>query len=289
MKAVIAILAISAAVVMAVDVRSPYRKGVISTVWIEAGDGTGTGVFVDDYLILTAAHVVEGKAYIVAHSPILESGVVVSSPDRYENGRVCEIIAIDMPKDLALLRVKRRGIPIKLAATEPSPGDPLFSIGCGDGSALFGYSTGHVRQIYEAEFPRACGDYKARSIDMSCPVNFGDSGGPVMANGELVGIITGMDAMKNQTYLAVTVREIRAFMERAKKMIRSDIACDPEIHRAACDIARRFAAMMSGILRDEERGECEREGYLIAREVIEGMVAKTVKQGKMPKGWRCDG
>jgi hypothetical protein len=44
---------------------------------------------------------------------------------------------------------------------------------------------------------------------------------------------------------------------------------DPDIHRAARLIARRFADMMSGILRDEEKGEAEREGYLIAREVIE--------------------
>jgi S1-C subfamily serine protease len=216
MKGVIAALAISAAVIMAVDLRSPYSKAVINTVWIEAGDGTGTGVFVDDYLILTAAHVVEGKADIVAHSPILDGGSVVSSPDRYENGRLCQIIAIDMPKDLALLRVKRRGIPVKVAAGEPSPGDPLFSIGCGDGTALFGFSTGHVRQVYDAGFPRVCGDYQARSIDMSCPVNFGDSGGPVIANGELVGIITGMDAMKNQTYLAVTAGEIREFLARVK-------------------------------------------------------------------------
>jgi hypothetical protein len=52
-------------------------------------------------------------------------------------------------------------------------------------------------------------------------------------------------------------------------MIQANAPADPEIHRAACVIARRFAAMMSGILRDEEKGEAEREGYLIAREVIE--------------------
>ena len=52
-------------------------------------------------------------------------------------------------------------------------------------------------------------------------------------------------------------------------MIQAHAPCDPELHEAACLIARRFAAMMAGVLRDEERGEAEREGYLIAREVLE--------------------
>ncbi len=54
-------------------------------------------------------------------------------------------------------------------------------------------------------------------------------------------------------------------------MIQTNAAADPDIHKAACIIARRFANMIAGILRDEERGEAEREGYLIAREVIEQM------------------
>jgi hypothetical protein len=56
-------------------------------------------------------------------------------------------------------------------------------------------------------------------------------------------------------------------------MIQRNSPADPEIHKAACIIARRFATMIGGILRDEERGECEREGYIIAREVIEQLAA----------------
>ena len=54
-------------------------------------------------------------------------------------------------------------------------------------------------------------------------------------------------------------------------MIQLNAPADPAIHRAACLIARRFTDMVSGILRDEEKGEAEREGYLIAREVIENL------------------
>ena len=52
-------------------------------------------------------------------------------------------------------------------------------------------------------------------------------------------------------------------------MILHNAPADPEIHRAARLIAKRFTAMVASVLRDEEQGEAEREGYLIAREVIE--------------------
>jgi hypothetical protein len=55
-------------------------------------------------------------------------------------------------------------------------------------------------------------------------------------------------------------------------MLRRDIPADPDVHRAACDIAKRFTAMMLGILRDEERHDAEREAYILAREVIEELV-----------------
>jgi hypothetical protein len=53
-------------------------------------------------------------------------------------------------------------------------------------------------------------------------------------------------------------------------MIQTTATCDA-IHEAARLIAKRFAIMMAGILRDEELGECEREAYLLSREVIEAM------------------
>ena len=54
-------------------------------------------------------------------------------------------------------------------------------------------------------------------------------------------------------------------------MIQANKPCDADIHRAACMIAKRFVALISGILRPEEEGEALREGYLIAREIIEDL------------------
>jgi serine protease Do len=213
MKGIIAAMAILAAVIMAVDVRKPYDKAVSSTVWIEAGEGTGTGVFIGERLVLTALHVVEGEPVIIAHSPRFEGGAVVSDPAGYKKGMTCVVVASDPLKDLALLRVSGTGRPMVLAQGEASPSDPLFAIGCGDGTSLFGFSTGYVRQVYHAEYPRVNGTFSARVMDTSVTVNLGDSGGPMVdSSGSLAGLISGMDAFKNETYLAVSVSEIRAFL-----------------------------------------------------------------------------
>ena len=119
MKIVIAATAILSAVIMAVDLRQPYDKAVISTAWIEAGEGTGTGVFIGENLVLTASHVVEGESVILAHSPRFEGGAVVSSPTGYTRGMACTVIASDPGRDLALLRVKGTGKPMALAQGKP--------------------------------------------------------------------------------------------------------------------------------------------------------------------------
>jgi serine protease Do len=195
------------------DRRTSYQRAVVSAVWVEVGDGGGTGVFVGERLILTASHVVRGEKIIRAHSPRLEGGTVASSPARYKQGMACVVIACDPARDLALLRVEGTGKPMAMAREEPAPGDPLFSIGCGDGTSLFGFAGGHVRQVYHAEYPRQNGTFSARVIDMSVPVQLGDSGGPVVdSRGDVVGIISGIDVFKNQSYLAVSAWEIRAFL-----------------------------------------------------------------------------
>jgi S1-C subfamily serine protease len=213
MKSLIAALAVVVIVVAMPERGSRYDDAVTSTVWIKAGEGTGTGVFVGEHWILTAHHVVVGETSIHAYSPLREEGAVVSSPSRYTNGMACVVIASDPRNDLALLRVQGSGKPMALARAKAAPGDPLFAIGCGDSTALFGFSCGYARQVYAAEFPRVDGEFSARVIDMSVTVNLGDSGGPVVdSNGNLAGLVSGMDASKNETYLAVSISEIRAFL-----------------------------------------------------------------------------
>ena len=52
---------------------------------------------------------------------------------------------------------------------------------------------------------------------MTISLNGGDSGGPVIRNGELVGMNTTADLDSEQITYAVDVTEIRAFLEAAKE------------------------------------------------------------------------
>jgi hypothetical protein len=52
-------------------------------------------------------------------------------------------------------------------------------------------------------------------------------------------------------------------------MIQANVPADPVVHRLCTEIARKCTAIIQPLLRQEEVGECLREFYLAAREVIE--------------------
>jgi hypothetical protein len=49
----------------------------------------------------------------------------------------------------------------------------------------------------------------------------------------------------------------------------TETTTDPDIHRAARMISRRFTAMVSFLLLDEEKLICERQGEKIVREILD--------------------
>ena len=177
------------------DRRKAYEKALPSTVMVEATDGHGTGVWVSENHVLTAAHVADGP-------------VVVLKPDGTR--LKCCIVKSDPSIDLALLRVEGQGIPMGLGR-EPAVEDDLFTIGC---SVPFGFNKGHCRSTYHTEFSTVRGDFSGNVVDISVPVSLGDSGGPLVdKSGRLVGIVISIDAFRNQANLAVSVTEVRKFLE----------------------------------------------------------------------------
>ncbi len=185
------------------DPRTPHQKAIVSSVMIESGDGHGSGVRVlDGSYILTAAHVVAGVAPVIAYPP---------GDCGYGPGLKCVVVKSDPSLDLTLLKVEGKGIPMMLG-DEPLPADELMVIG--GANAPFGVNKGHCRAVYHKEYPTPLGHFSGRVVDISVPINFGDSGGPLVADGKLAGIVVAIDAFKNQTSFAVSITEIRSFLER---------------------------------------------------------------------------
>ena len=52
-------------------------------------------------------------------------------------------------------------------------------------------------------------------------------------------------------------------------MIQTNAPCDPAVHELCMRLARSFTAIIKPLLRQEEVGECLREAYMAAREIID--------------------
>lgn len=52
-------------------------------------------------------------------------------------------------------------------------------------------------------------------------------------------------------------------------MIQHNAPCDPAVHKACMDIARKCTAIIDPLLRQEEKAEACREFYLAARQVLD--------------------
>jgi hypothetical protein len=46
-------------------------------------------------------------------------------------------------------------------------------------------------------------------------------------------------------------------------------SCDPSVHKLCMDIASRCTSVIRPLLRQEEVGECLREMYIVARQVLD--------------------
>ena len=137
-----------------------------SEAWME--DDHGSGFIVDNNLIITSKHVVEGAEKI-----LISNAVIRELP--------CDVVKEDHKNDLALLYcekldlAKSRICPLELSEREPLQGVPIFTLGYPIShtgkAALFvkGYVAGETGERYGRE----------PLLTFNIPVNNGNSGGPV--------------------------------------------------------------------------------------------------------------
>jgi S1-C subfamily serine protease len=187
---------------------------------IENSGGLGSGVFIENDLILTNKHVVGDQSTVrVALKP---AGFgKVKSARRYQ-GRV---IKFDDTKDLALvkLNMKIKDVPlIKLASKEDvEVAMQVHAIGHPRGQ-YWSYTLGYVSQI-RPEYEWAIDEDIVRSADIiqtQTPINPGNSGGPLISNsGKLIGINSfGRPDSPGLNY-AVAYTSVKEFLESKTSVV----------------------------------------------------------------------
>jgi hypothetical protein len=207
-----------------------FKKTLPSTVLVvsksDGGVSVGTGVLVDaeKKLVATAHHVVQGSQRVVVFFPKKDSdGDVITDPRHYldnaEHLAIPAEVAASAPEhDLSVLsleRLPKDAAAVPLAKDGPKPGQSVHAIGNSGISddALWRYSPGKVRNVYNKRWKAASDQYAARVVETTLPANPGDSGGPVVNDqAQLVGITHGFDPNQQAVALSIEVRELQKLM-----------------------------------------------------------------------------
>ena len=201
-----------------------YNKNVKATVLLihENGSG-GTGIIIDENTILTNWHVVDGAEWIIGAEFNPSYQYIADIPE--EQGFWAEVVAIDMDRDLALLKVESRKFRYtfknRFARNNSiDVADQVFAIGHPDGGALWTYTDGKIsRELTPGKW-----SYDGRRlleaniIQTQTPINPGNSGGPLYdVKGYLVGINSWVATEVENINYSVRIDEIKDFIKRAYK------------------------------------------------------------------------
>ena len=212
-----------------------YRQTLRGDAWIiTPAKGKGTGWIVDSKrkLLITNFHVVGDQESVDVVFPVRRDGRLVTERSYYtgnlrelqRSGRAVSgrVRRTDAARDLALIEVD--ALPddvseLKLAATQPLPGEDVHSIGNRrDLDELWGYTSGHVRQTFRtAEGYFWQGRQLAKGAGMvlvDSPILEGDSGGPLVnGRGEVVGVVSAVRWQSRLASLCIDAEEVRAFVK----------------------------------------------------------------------------
>lgn len=180
-------------------------------------DGSGSGVFVTDSLVLTCDHVIDNAARIRCE---LTDG-------RWAEGVVA---ARDAERDLALVQVVglegARPEPVPLRPGSVRPGEPVLAMGFPGREVLTTAVWGSAQVDEGAERPNPTvtfgivsaaavelGNPSTRYVETDAALNPGSSGGPVMGlDGRLIGVATMVGAGKeNESYAVPTSTVLEVF------------------------------------------------------------------------------
>jgi serine protease Do len=101
-----------------------------------------------------------------------------------------------------------------MASEGAGPGEDVESIGNpGTTDALWVYTSGTVRSVYQKTFRTGAGEHDFKVVETQAPINSGDSGGPVMnSKGELVAIAQAIAPNARLVSYTIDISEVRTFL-----------------------------------------------------------------------------
>lgn len=190
---------------------------------LDLSSSRGTGFFVSEDLVVTCAHVIDNASEIRCH---------------FEDGRLAqaEIVANDVERDLALLRV--RGLegppprPLPLRRTRVGPGEIAIVVGYPSREPI--RDPAIPRAPFDEDLQRPnprvtvgvvsaidvqLGNALTRYVEVDAALNPGNSGGPVLGlDGRVMGVATMVSVGKeNEGYAVPTETVLAIFAEHLEK------------------------------------------------------------------------
>ncbi len=201
------------------DVLAEVESGVVKLTTEACGGGQGSGFLVDDRLIATAAHVVEGSERVTVHLGAFRTDGTV--------------VATDAERDLALVELEEPAAGHVFALEEDAAraGDTVAAIGYPLGlprSVSVGTVSGTIDELIDGS--------NVAYVQTDTAVNPGNSGGPLVTDsGSVIGVIDlklvdteGLGFAVSADDLAAHIDDWRAGRAQGPASCPEEIALPPE-------------------------------------------------------------
>ncbi len=180
-------------------------------------EATGSGVVVDDGVILTSAHVLRGAETITLTWPDGSSGTA-------------DVLGFDAEMDLAYLGARTDGVtPVPLDSTDVVDGDAGTAWVVRDG-LLVAIDVTVLRSVQiDTEDIYVEGETRRPGWELDAVIERGDSGGPVMVDGRVVGVLWARSSLASGRSYAIDPE--RAGDRIARQLADGDLGPDVDVAR----------------------------------------------------------
>jgi S1-C subfamily serine protease len=178
------------------------------------GSSTGSGAIIEGGFILTNAHVVANQAFLEVQR--------YGERKRY----IAKVFAVSHQADLALLKVEEeafsKGVIPLTFGTLPEVEQKIVVYGYPMGGATLSATIGVVSRVEHHTYAHSGETFLAVQVDAA--VNPGNSGGPALSDGKIVGVVMQVISKSQNIGYLVPVSMVEHFIEDMKDGIYNGFA-----------------------------------------------------------------